>query len=269
MQRDLFSGVGLGTMGHDTPEQCIDSVETALEMGYRHIDTAQKYRNEREVGKGIAQSDVDREAITLATKVEETNLAYDDVHRTVDESLDRLGVDAVDILYVHWPAPTYDPEETLAAFDEVVADGKAHRIGLANFTPTLVDEAQECLDTPLSAVQVEMHPLLRQSELLTYARTNDLFLVAYCPLMRGEIFDVPEFRKIADVAGVSIAQLSLAWLCSKKNVVPIPKATGEVHLRENLDAATLDLDDEILSRVDAIDRERRVVDPPEKGPWNW
>lgn len=260
---------GLGTMRYDSPEDCVRSVEAALEMGYRHVDTAQKYENERQVGQAIARSSVPREEITLATKIEETNLAYDDVLRTANESLGRLGVEAVDVLYVHWPYPTYDAEETLAAFDELVDRGKTRHVAVANFTPELLGEARETLDAPLFANQVEMHPLLPQTELHEYAIEHDTYLVAYCPLMRGEIFDVPELREIAADVGLSVAQLSLAWLCSKENVVPIPKATGEAHLRENFEACAIELDDDTVARIDAIDREHRVVDPPEKGPWNW
>lgn len=267
MLTEPLPDIGLGTMAYDTPDDCIDSVEAALEMGYRHIDTAQKYENEPEVGEGIARSSVPREDVFLATKVEEDNLAYDDVHRTTNESLERLGVDQVDLLYVHWPAISYDAEETLEAFNEVAAAGKTRYIGLGNFSPALVDEARDHLDEPVFAVQVEMHPRLPQEELQAYARDHDLHLVAYCPLMHGEIFDVPEVAEIAEDAGVSVAQLSLAWLASKENVSAIPKATGEAHLSENLAAADIELDPTMIERVDNIEDRRRVVDV-EKGPWN-
>ena len=256
-------------MRYDTPGDCVDSVEAALEMGYRHVDTAQKYENEAEVGEGIARSSVPRDDVFLATKIAEDSLAYDDVLRTADESLERLGVDAVDCLYVHWPYPTYDAEETLAAFDELVEAGKTRYVGLGNFTPELVDEAIDVLNEPPFAVQVEMHPLLPQAELREHCLAHDVHLVAYCPLMRGGVFDAPELVEIAEDAGVGVAQLSLAWLASKEGVHAIPKATGEAHLRENFEAGELDLEDDVLARVDAIDREERVVDPPEKGPWNW
>lgn len=259
---------GLGTMRYETASECARNVESALEMGYRHVDSAQKYENERAVGEGIARSSVPREDVFLATKVAESNLAYDDVLSTVEESLDRLGVDAVDLLYVHWPAITYDPEGTLEAFNALLADGATRHVGLANFSPALLDEAREVLDAPPLAVQVEMHPLCRQRELRSYAREHDVQLVAYCPLMRGEMFDVPELRELADEAGITVPELSLAWLY-RKDVLPIPKATGKAHLRENAEAATVDLDDGIVDRIDAIDRTERVVDPPEKGPWNW
>lgn len=260
---------GLGTMRFANSSEAVRSVETALDLGYRHIDTAQKYGTEGDVGEALANSDVPREDVVLATKVEEDNLAYDDVLRTTDESLDRLGVDDVDLLYVHWPAVTYDAEDTLAAFNDLLAAEKTRAVGLGNFTPDLVDEAREHLDEPPVAIQVEMHPYLQQEAIQAYAREHDVTLVAYCPVMRGEIFDKPEFVEIAADAGLGVVELSLAWLSSKPNVVPIPKASSEAHLRENLEATTRQLDDDVIDRVDAIDDEHRVVDPPEKGPWNW
>jgi 2,5-diketo-D-gluconate reductase B len=260
---------GLGTMRYETPAACSDSVRTALEMGYRHLDTAQKYHTERSVAQGIRESPVPSEDVFLATKVAEENLAPEDVVETAHNSLERLGVDVVDMLYVHWPAVTYEAEATLSAFNELLAEGTTREVGLGNFTPELIDEARAVLDRDPLAVQVEMHPFLHQEELRAYVREHDMYLVAYCPMMRGEIFDQPELVEIAEDAGVSVAALAMAWLSSKERVVPIPKASGEAHLRENFEGAATELDPETLARIDAIDREHRVVDPPSKGPWNW
>ena len=154
--------LGLGTWQNDDPSECTDSVETALEMGYRHVDTAQAYGNEDAVGDGLAAADVAREDVFLATKVWNTNLAAEDVHATTERSLEDLGVDAVDLLYVHWPAGAYDAEETLSAFDELYDQGKIRNIGVSNFEPHHVEEAMEILDAPLFANQVEVHPFLQQ-----------------------------------------------------------------------------------------------------------
>jgi 2,5-diketo-D-gluconate reductase B len=256
-------------MSYETAVECTQSVETALELGYRHIDTAQKYENERAVGNGIENSAVPRDDVFLATKIAESNLASDDVFETAAASLDRLGVETVDLLYIHWPAVTYKPQETLEAFNELLADEITRHVGLANFSPTLIDEAREILDEPPIAVQVEMHPLCQQRELRSYVRDHDIQLVSYCPLMRGELFDQPELQKLADKAGISVPELNLAWLISKERVTAIPKATGEAHLQMNAEATTINLSDDIIDRIDAIDRTQRVVDPPEKGPWNW
>ena len=166
---DQMPMLGLGTWQNDDSQQCADSVETALEMGYRHVDTAQIYKNEDAVGDGIAAADVDREDIFLATKVWIDRLSSDDVISSTKDSLDRLGTDYLDLLYVHWPAGEYEPAETLQAFAELYEEGTIRNIGVSNFEPEHVDEARRAIDAPIFANQVELHPLLQQSELREYA----------------------------------------------------------------------------------------------------
>jgi len=258
--------LGLGTWENTDPEACRDAVATALEMGYRHVDTAQIYGNEAEVGDGIERAAVDREDVFLATKVWIDNLAPEDVRRTTEESLDRLGVDAVDLMYVHWPAREYDPEPTLNAFNELYDDGLIDRIGISNFEPDQVAEAVEISDAPIFANQAELHPLLQQQELREACAEHDVEVVAYSPLARGQVFDVPELSEIAEKHDASEAQVSLAWL-REKDVTVIPKATSEAHIRDNWESLTLELDDEDVAAIDDIDREDRRVDPG-FAPWN-
>jgi len=263
---DDIPAIGLGTSGNADPEQCAASVEAALEIGYRHVDTAQMYDNERAVGRGIAAAPVDRDDVRLATKIHPTNLAPEDVRRTFAESLDRLGVETVDMLYVHWPTKAYDPEATLPVFDELYADGLVDHVCVSNFTPALLDEAREILEAPVLANQVEMHPLLPQTELVEYARDHDRYLVAYSPLGRGEILDHPVLSDVADEHDATPAQVCLAWLLDHDRVVPIPKATGRDHLRENFAARELALDDSTIDRIDAINDRNRVI-VPDENPW--
>jgi diketogulonate reductase-like aldo/keto reductase len=259
--------LGLGTWQNDDHDECADSVETALEMGYRHIDTAQAYRNEDAVGEGIAAADVDRDDIFLATKIWISNLSHDDVLETAQQSLDRLGTDYLDLLYIHWPAREYDPEETLAAFDQLYDEGKIERIGVSNFEPEHVDEAADLLDAPVFANQVEIHPFLPQTELRSYAAENDVELVAYSPLARTEIFSDPTLGAIADDHGVSEAQVALAWL-REHGITAIPKATGEAHIRDNWESRTLELSDGEIERIDTIERRERQVHP-DFAPASW
>ncbi|SDM56103.1 Aldo/keto reductase [Halogranum gelatinilyticum] len=263
--------LGLGTYQNTDREQCIESVRTAIEMGYRNIDTAQMYDNEAYVGEGIARAldemDGDREDLFVATKLDTDNTGYDDVVETTKESLDRLGLDSVDLMYVHWPLDAYDAEETLPALDEVVDEGLVDHIGLSNFRPDQLDEAREILDAPLFAHQVEMHPLLPQEELVSYAQEHDHTLVAYSPVARGEVADNETIADIADAHDASPYQVSLAWLLSKDNVAAIPKATSEAHIRDNFEALALELSDEDLAAIDAIDDRNRLVDFDE-APWN-
>ncbi|SDN09538.1 2,5-diketo-D-gluconate reductase B [Halogranum gelatinilyticum] len=257
--------IGYGTSGKEEGDVWTDSVAAALDAGYRHVDTAQMYENEAEVGAGIRQSSVDREDVILATKVHPDNLAADDAVRTANESLDRLGVEKVEMLYVHWPAKAYDAAETLSAFDELHDEGVMDYVCLSNFTPELLDEARSILDAPIAAHQVECHPLLPQDELRAYAKQHGHHLVGYSPLGRGEILDHPVLSDIASKHDVSTAQVCLAWAI-EHDVVPIPKATGD-HITDNLRASELQLDDEDLTAIDSIDERRRVIDP-DIGPWN-
>ena len=259
--------LGLGTWENEDPEQCAESVATALETGYRHIDTAQIYGNEDAVGDGIARADVPREDVFLATKVWIDKLGYDDVLASTRESLDRLGVDYVDLLYVHWPAQAYDPERTLAAFQELRDEGVIERIGVSNFEPEHLDRATEALGEQPFANQVEVHPLLQQDDLRRYCEADGIELVAYSPLARGEVFDVPELNDIAAEHGVSEAQVSLAWL-REKGVTTIPKATGEDHITDNWASLDLELRDEEIATIDGIDRTDRRVHPG-FGPDAW
>ena len=264
---DEMPMLGLGTWQNDDPRDCATSVETALEMGYRHVDTAQAYGNEAAVGDGLAAAGVPREDIFLATKVWNSNLAPEDVVATTEDSLSKLGVDAVDLLYVHWPAGAYDAEATLSAFDELSDAGKIHRVGVSNFEPHHVETAMEILDAPLFANQVEMHPFLPQAELRAHATDHDYELVAYSPLARGDVFESDVLTDIAATHDASAAQVSLAWL-REKGVTAIPKATGRDHIADNWASRGLELSDADIERIDAIDRHSRKVDP-DFGPDAW
>ena len=266
MTADDLPDVGIGTYDtdHDACQAC---VTYALNTGYRHVDTAEMYENEAAVGDALAAANVDREDVFVATKVLPENLAYDDVLARAQASREKLGVDAIDLLYVHWPIRAYDPEETLAAFDELYDRGLTRHVGLSNFTPARLDEARDHLDAPVFAHEVECHPLFQQDELREYAREHDHYLVAYSPLAKGRVTEVPEIVDIAEKHDATPAQVSLAWLLSKENVAVIPKSTSETHIRENLAAGGLSLDPEDVERIDAIDREERQVDFPD-APWN-
>lgn len=249
-------------------DECAESVVTALETGYRHIDTAQMYENQAAVGRGLNRSDVPREDIFVATKIWHDRLGYDDVIETTNTARKALDVDVIDLLYVHWPATDYDPNDTLDAFDQLEDDGVIDHVGLCNFTPELLDEALGTLDAPLLAHQVEMHPLLQQRELHEYAVEHDHLLVAYSPIARGEVFEMPVIQEIADKHGVTEPQVSLAWLLGKENVVPIPGSSQADHIRENWAANEIELDEEDVEKIDAIDaNDVRTVDP-NFGAWN-
>ena len=263
--------LGLGTYRNDDLEQCAESVRTALEVGYRHVDTAEAYGNEEAVGEGIATSSVSRENVFLATKVLHPKFTDDYATESIVQNgrdcLTRLGVDSVDLFYgVHWPGGDYDPANTFEACARLNDEDAYDYLGVCNTTPELIDEARDVSDVPISAVQVEMHPLLQQEELREYCERHEMDLIAYAPLGNGRMFDVPELREIADKHGVSAAQVSLAWL-REKGVSSIPKSSREDHIRENWQSLELCLDDEDGRKIDSIDREERQYDNPYAPDW--
>lgn len=261
--------IGLGTYNKENPPATRDSVLLALDIGYRHIDSAQYYGNETYVGRAVRESSVDREDMFVTTKVWNDRLDYDGVLRSTDESLEKLDVDSVDMLYVHWPADRYDAEETLSAFTRLLEEGKVQRIGVCNFTLPLLDEALDACESPIFAHQVEMHPLLQQRELHQHAVRHDMYLVAYSPFRKGTLLDQMQQPVLEDVAEAHDAtpyQVVLAWLIQKKKVLAIPKASGERHLRQNFEAHELRLTEGEVRRIDAIDREDRLV-VREFSPW--
>jgi diketogulonate reductase-like aldo/keto reductase len=265
--------IGFGTYRMTDHDECVRAVETALDVGYRHVDTAQMYDNESYVSEALANgfedATVDRDDVVVATKLDTDNAGFEEATSTARESRDRLGLDVVDLLYVHWPLESYDPDETLPALDALVDDGVIRHAGLSNFLPDQLETAIDRLDHDLAAHQVEMHPLLQQRELHDLAVEHDHYLVAYCPIARNRVADVPVIQSVADDYDATPAQVSLAWLASKENVVPIPKASTPAHVRENFAATSLDLADEDVSRIDALadERQERVVDFA-SAPWN-
>lgn len=258
---------GLGTFRNTDPDQCAESVRNALDIGYRHIDTAKRYDNEEAVGTGIGESGVPRKEVFLATKVLHAREAETAEPAGVKESaydcLERLGVDSVDLLYIHWP-DEFDLDDAFDAFSDLYEEGVMASVGVCNFTIELLEAAQERF-SPIVAHQVEMHPLLQQSDIRAYCEQNDITVVAYAPLIQGKATEVPELRDIAEKHSITPSQVSLAWI-QEKGAVPIPKATGELHLRENWAARNVELDSVDIERIDGIDREQRLVDPSH-APW--
>ncbi|WP_266076209.1 aldo/keto reductase [Haladaptatus caseinilyticus] len=255
MSTTTFPEIGLGTMGIDDPER----IASAIEMGYRHLDTAQIYENEAVVGRGIELADVPREDLFVATKVWADSLAPDDVIASTEASLSKLGVEYVDLLYVHRPIDAYEPEETLPAFDALLEQGRIKHVGVSNFTPDQLDCARDVLDAPIFAHQVEMHPLFHGPDLLTHARRHDTQLVAYSPIAQGEVFDLPELTLLAEKHDATEAQIALAWLV-ERGAVPIPRSKSDCHLRENLTATDIELSSEDVARIDDIDHEKQLFE---------
>ncbi|MBN2152369.1 MAG: aldo/keto reductase [Candidatus Lokiarchaeota archaeon] len=257
--------MGFGTW-QLAPPDCISAVLKAIEVGYRLIDTAQMYKNEEAVGAAVSKCGVPREELIVATKVGVFNYRPERVLKSTEASLKRLGLKYVDILYVHWPARLfgYKASTTLKAFSQLVDDGKVRHVGVSNFTPPLLDEAIAACKRYGKAIvanQVEHHPLLQQREMRDYLANHDMYLVAYSPLVRGDLGDVTCIGEIARKHGVSEAQVALAWEMGH-GAIPIPKATGEAHIEDNFAAQNLELDGEDVKRIEEIGEVRRLLNPP-------
>ncbi len=253
--------IGLGTMQSNSDE-AKEAMKFGINYGFRFIDTAQIYFNEKTVGKAIAESDVPREKITLATKLWVSNFSYDKVKKSTEKSLKRLQMDYIDILYIHWPIKKVSKlKSTLKAMDELIDEGKIKHIAVSNFNTKLLDEAISMTKNHIVANQVEMHPWLQQKELLEYLTKNKISLVAYFPLIHGRFNQVPELVSIAQKHKTSAAQVSLAWIMHKK-AIPIPKSANVDHLKSNLDSTKLKLDSKDIELIDSIKKEKRFADVP-------
>lgn len=243
--------LGLGTYKL-TGEACVRAVEGGLSAGYRHLDTAQMYGNEMEVGRGIEGSGVDRAEIFVTTKVWPSDFAHDHVISKTRESLKKLGTDYVDLLLMHWPGDGVPLGETLGAMRELQDQGSVLYIGVSNFSPSLVEEATEHAEVFCN--QVQYHPYRDQTALLDQAQKLDYLLTAYTPLSRGGVQDDATLKGIGEVHRKTATQVALRWLVQQDKVSAIPKATSEEHLRENLDVFDFELSREEMDRVSSLSR---------------
>jgi 2,5-diketo-D-gluconate reductase B len=243
--------LGLGTW-RLSGQECSKVVERALGLGYRHIDTAQMYANEGEVGRGIRNSGVDRGKIFLVTKVSTSNFSHDDVIRSTRESLKKLQTEYVDLLLMHWPNPSVPLMETLGAMTQLQEEGSVKHVGVSNFPPSMVEEAT--VHATVFCNQVEYHPYTAQDELLGQAKQMNYLLTAYSPVAKGRVSRDATLRELGESQGKTPAQVALRWLIQQEKVAAIPKAASENHLRSNLDIFDFELSDEEMERIFALQR---------------
>lgn len=251
-------------------QQVIDSVRSGLDVGYRHIDTAQIYENEAEVGQAIAESGVPRNDIFLTTKIWTANLAGPKVISSLKESLVKLRSEQLDLTLIHWPAPAdgVPLEETLLALLEAKRRGLTAAIGISNFTIALMQQAIDVIGADnIMTNQVELHPFLQQPRLVEYARKAGIHLTAYMPLAYGKVMQDPTLQGIAKSHGVTPAQVSLAWLM-KEGFAVIPSSTKQRNQEANFAALGLKLDDSESMAVCGLDRNERMVSPDFSPEWD-
>ncbi len=257
--------LGLGTWPMKGAE-CTDAVVSALGLGYRHIDTAEMYGNEAEVGVGLARGGVPRGDIFLTTKIWHDKPNGDAIRRAFDGCMQRLATPYVDLLLIHWPSPALDLPDALRALVAIRAEGRAKAIGVSNFPPKLLERAIG-EGVGLAALQVEHHFLLDQSKLLGLCRANDMALTSYSPLGKGQAVGEAALGAIAAKHGASPAQVALAWLMAMPGVAAIPKAASAARQKENLGALALRLDAADLAALRALPKDRRFVNPGFAPDW--
>jgi 2,5-diketo-D-gluconate reductase B len=263
--------IGLGTLSLKDAV-CVDAVKTALRLGYRHIDTAERYGNEAEVGEGLHQglgaAGLKREDVFVATKVYHDKLAAADFERSLEESLKKLRLPSVDLLLIHWPNPKIPLAETIGALCKAKRDGRTRHIGVANFTTSLIDEAVKLASEPLVTNQIEVHPFLDQGKVLATCRKHGLSVTAYCPLARGKALGNEVLERIGKAHGKSAAQVSLRYLV-QQGLVVIPRTAKPDHLAANLAAADFVLSEAEMAEIGKLKRpDGRVVNPPHAPPWD-
>jgi 2,5-diketo-D-gluconate reductase B len=239
--------IGLGTW-ELRGRSCARLVEQALKLGYRHIDTAQIYENEREVGEGLRASGTKRDDVFVTTKVWTTHFAPNDLERSTKESLARLRLSEVDLLLLHWPNPQVPLEETLGALAHVKQLGMARHIGVSNFTVALIEQAVAACAEPLVCDQVEYHPYLDQAKVRHACAHHHMAVVAYSPVAKGRIKNDATLARIGQAHGKTAAQVCLRWLI-QQNVAAIPRTSRIERLSENIDIFNFTLSPEEMDEI--------------------
>ena len=260
---------GLGTYGRTGAEGLV-ALRYALDVGYRHLDTAQTYGTEANVGQAVRESGLPRKDVFITTKIADTNLGPGRVTATLRESLKTIGVDYVDLTLIHWPS--YRDEVPMASFLGELLEAKriglTRLIGVSNFTVALLKRAADLIGAKeIATNQVEVHPYLQNRALRAFSDGLGIVTTAYMPLARGAVASDPVFVRIAERHGCTPAAVSLAWLVSKGMVV-IPASGKREHIQSNLCAVPVKLTPQEGSQIDALDRGRRIIDPPKAPDWD-
>ncbi len=250
--------LGLGTYSLKG-KVCQEAVADAIDIGYRHIDTARMYDNEHDVGLGIQQSGIDRDELFVTTKIWYTDLKHDQMLSATDDSLRQLQLDYVNLLLVHWPSEQVPLKETLEALTKVQQQGKARLIGVSNFPPAMLQEAFSL--APVVCNQVEYHPYLGQSALINMVREHDALLTAYSPIAQGAVQEDTTLRAIGERYGKTPTQVALRWLMEQDNVAAIPRASSHAHRAANFDIFDFSLTDEDIKQIHTLSRGERLINP--------
>jgi 2,5-diketo-D-gluconate reductase B len=259
--------LGLGTFRMQG-DVCRAAVESALGLGYRHIDTAEMYGNEAPIGAAIAASHVARKDLHVTTKVWHENLAPDAIHRAFDASLKKLKLDHVDLYLVHWPSRSMKLPAVFETLMKLKQEGRTRAVGVANFNLALLKTVVEEIKAPIACNQIEYHVMLDQTKVAKYLAAKSIPLVAYCPLAQGRAASDATLMAIGRKHGVSAAQVALKWLLDQDGVAAIPKASRAESQRANLDALKVKLDDADRKAIAALPKDQRCVNPGFAPAWD-
>ena len=259
--------IGFGTMTLKG-DVCVQAVKTALQLGYRHLDTAWFYGNEEEVGEGLRQSGVNREDVFITTKVRETHLEPDKFRQSVSESLTNLQLPYVDLLLIHWNNKDIPLKTSIGALCQAKKDGRAKHVGVANFTTKMLDEAWAVTSEPLVCNQIEVHPFINQDKVLAASKKHGMAVVAYVPIARGKVPGAEALERIGKAHGKSAAQVSLRYLV-QLGTIPIPRTANPEHMKQNIDVFDFKLSDAEMAELKALNATNmRVVNPPHAPVWD-
>jgi 2,5-diketo-D-gluconate reductase B len=267
-QRNGVPMIGFGTSGLGDNAQ--DAIATALDVGYRHFDTAQSYGTEETIGRVLRASGLPRSEVFLTTKIADANLAGDRFMPSLRQSLDRLGTDHVDLLLIHWPSPgdAVPLADYMSALAEAKANGQARLIGVSNFTTALLAKSIAILGPGAIATnQVEMHPHFHNRTVLAWCNAHGVAVTAYMPLGLGRVLSTPALAAIAARTVTSPAQVALAWLL-QQGVIVIPASKRRAHMEANLAAADITLNDDEMAAMARTDRNHRMINPAKSPVWD-
>lgn len=262
----LNNGVEIPQLGFGVfqiePEKTVDAVRTALDVGYRHIDTAEMYGNEKQVGEGVNGSDVPRDQVFITSKLNNGFHAYDDAINATDQTLADLGVDAVDLFLIHWPLPEVgDFVETWKALEKIYADGKARAIGVSNFQKHHLERLFAETQIVPAVNQIEVHPYLTQDDLRAFNADHGIATEAWSPIAQGDVLDDPVLKKIAEEKGKSTAQVTLRWHIQRGDII-FPKSVTRSRVEENFDLFDFELSGDDVAAIDGLNKnKRRGPDP--------
>jgi 2,5-diketo-D-gluconate reductase B len=259
--------LGLGTFRLQG-DPCRAAVESALALGYRHIDTAEMYGNEEAVGAAIAASSIARRDLHVTTKVWHENLAPDAIRRAFDTSLNRLKLDHVDLYLVHWPSNSMNLPAVFETLMKLKEEDRTRAIGVANFNVALLKTVVEEIKAPIACNQIEYHVMLDQAKVAKYLAAKSIPLVAYCPLAQGRAATDETLIAIGRKHNASAAQVALKWLLDQDGVAAIPKASRAESQKANLDALKVKLDDADRKTIAALPKDKRFVSPGFAPAWD-